>query len=901
MEQESGTRITVLPHAHLESPNFNLHYDPDGLAPASYDRILVTEEQLNIDRGYDVNWQTPTPTQTPDKTQTNHWQQSPQPKTLAKEAPQGNLPTPPTTQKTEAKPAQPAAVAWLSNLFAPKPQANLAHSFNNQNAASAIESIVNTGATSLGAMGQISLPVTEAPKVVSQPKAQPAQKETQKDNKKPTYNRPPQKSDKKPSDKQDKNKQDNKDNKDKSDKYDNKTDNKALKREPNSVRESRGEIVREPTLTAKHDKAYDKSNDKGEKSNDKNDKIADKVNDKAFDKSAISDKGEKVKSAQKPTTDKAEKTDKVEKTVAKEPSIAKIQKASDGFALHILPTAVQSNSKLVHLPLDNSKAIVRAENRTENQAAPNNSTVDNAVSHTASDTANTADVAPAAIISTTADALPSQARPADEPPHITPPVGMTTANTAERPSTTLDSVPQKTKDIADEVVSQDKPDVVIGSTIGAENIGAENANTKNISTANIDTQTMANSNLDANSPTGVATLNNANELTTSNTPLSNERSPTDVQNDGQHANHIADTIASTDRTDKETDSQANNIPSFAISTHQLVVQRASFGATAKADRALAQHLAYKHRLAVNDPRIVQLATPSQPTAITGTAGQFIRQRLPNADMLIAKFGVVACFIQALDSQDQTAPFANYGYLPLSEQAWQQFGTQIQATDGFAILAGKTTATPPPSTRAKNDPRSLGLISTLANKATTDAPNAEAVSPTPSADTQTLTQPQADSQAQDGKSQDHKNDDNKAQADDNGWLDIIHKVANANDSESFVKAVLGDELGSQLLNSKGIGESLLNAMHAFGEKLDSIELPFGESPKNEEQKPAANKKDGQHYKNMIEGIAEQLLPQTGILNLSKPTPVKIKIKKTKDKSNKPKVEIVRRKNDDQTGE
>ncbi|WP_201616824.1 Rne/Rng family ribonuclease [Psychrobacter urativorans] len=58
LEQDSGTRITILPHAHLESPNFKLHFNRDGFAPSSYERITDTQQQEHSGLGYDVDWQT---------------------------------------------------------------------------------------------------------------------------------------------------------------------------------------------------------------------------------------------------------------------------------------------------------------------------------------------------------------------------------------------------------------------------------------------------------------------------------------------------------------------------------------------------------------------------------------------------------------------------------------------------------------------------------------------------------------------------------------------------------------------------------------------------------------------------------------------------------------------------
>ena len=137
LEQDSGARITILPHAHLESPNFSLHFNPDGFAPSSYERIVAEEEQ-HIDRGYDVNWQTQGVE--PTKSGENRWQK-------ASNDAKKDAPAPTTTE--------PHAVAWLANLFAPKPQAKITGQLSNKDAAAAIESIVNTGGVSLGALGQV--------------------------------------------------------------------------------------------------------------------------------------------------------------------------------------------------------------------------------------------------------------------------------------------------------------------------------------------------------------------------------------------------------------------------------------------------------------------------------------------------------------------------------------------------------------------------------------------------------------------------------------------------------------------------------------------------------------------------------------------------------------------------
>lgn len=171
LEQESGTRITILPHAHLESPEFNITYNSDGFAPSSYERVAESQQQEYKDRGYDTsNWHTddnemsrvaPTGNHNAWSSASNAANTTPNPATPSNKPQQTANNT--TAPKAAApKPVQPAAsvpatsaVAWLSNLFAPTQQAQVTPHFSGQDAASAIESLVNTGAQSLGVQGQI--------------------------------------------------------------------------------------------------------------------------------------------------------------------------------------------------------------------------------------------------------------------------------------------------------------------------------------------------------------------------------------------------------------------------------------------------------------------------------------------------------------------------------------------------------------------------------------------------------------------------------------------------------------------------------------------------------------------------------------------------------------------------
>lgn len=243
LEQDSGTRITILPHAHLESPNFSLHFNPDGFAPSSYERIADTEEKETVDRGYEVNWQNDNEKAL--SNQPSRWQEKGTNTANKKAQSEPQKPAP-------ADKPEPQVAAWLSNLFAPKPQAKLAGSFGTQDVAAAIESIVNNGGVSLGATGS----VNEAIKA-SEPKAPAAREEHRPKRQKAKKDHPHDDHDKH----EKKAKKDTPKDKEKEKEY--------PKRDAGSRRESRGEVVRGETLTPKATK--ESRNDKKERS-DRSDK-----------------------------------------------------------------------------------------------------------------------------------------------------------------------------------------------------------------------------------------------------------------------------------------------------------------------------------------------------------------------------------------------------------------------------------------------------------------------------------------------------------------------------------------------------------------------------------------------------------------------------------------------------
>lgn len=349
LEQDSGTRITVLPHAHLESPNFSLHFNPNGFAPSSYERIMDVEERESGDRGYDVNWQTKT--DEPAIT-TNRWQKADN----AGVKPQKDTATNDKDGSAQKAPAhQSQAVAWLSNLFAPKPQAHLAYTLNNKDAAAAIESIINHGGVSLGSFGTLTLPKEEhkEPKTDDKIHDKDNDKHHDKAERSTRFERDDKHKKKTKREHGDNDNQIKADKRESHDKDKNeKTDRRKKeqdhpKREPNSVRQSRGEIVRGETLTPA-DKANMANTDSHKLDNPPHDK-ADKRADKGVDKSP-----------NKPQTHESKPVSKADKTNDKTAKVDHNTRKSanpNEVVLHISPiNRSEMAGDVVHLSLDNSKS-----------------------------------------------------------------------------------------------------------------------------------------------------------------------------------------------------------------------------------------------------------------------------------------------------------------------------------------------------------------------------------------------------------------------------------------------------------------------------------------------------------------------------------------------------------------
>ena len=175
LEQTSNVRVTVLPHPHLETPHYEITYNAEGFAPTSYERTEATRSSEK-ELGYESSeWHleeehthaaAPAPAQQQNNGRNNkrrnQQNQNAQQAPVAQQAP---------AQAQVAAPAS-SPCAWLENLFVQKQAATVDQSRTANNAAAAIEQMINGGAVSRGQFGQLSAPVAQpAPQQVSQPAA----------------------------------------------------------------------------------------------------------------------------------------------------------------------------------------------------------------------------------------------------------------------------------------------------------------------------------------------------------------------------------------------------------------------------------------------------------------------------------------------------------------------------------------------------------------------------------------------------------------------------------------------------------------------------------------------------------------------------------------------------------
>ncbi|PNK60282.1 Rne/Rng family ribonuclease [Psychrobacter sp. FDAARGOS_221] len=908
LEQDSGTRITILPHAHLESPNFNLHFNHHGFAPASYERVTDTQQQETSALGYDVDWQTAEserpeqqpvrqPRQKDNKTQSNtaqaHTPASKANKPANTTGAIANPQLPPTAaQNTATAPAaeaaKPAAVAWLSNLFAPTPQAQMASTVSSADAAQAIEAIVNTGAQSRGAFGQVAAPI-----VATQEQAQAT---TAQSNNKSADNKNDSGSDAK-----DDNRSDNKSSSD-SDK-DRRRPRNNRSRHKNDKRSKPDNRRRSPEKDDKKSDSSVDANKSTQEASSSKDLPRREPNSKRDSRGPI-ERGEAKQPGKSNGNDQDSRGQRHSKSDQHKSDNNK-DNAAQGNDRNIDPNEVNlrvteaevtlKKPEVVHISLDDAKDSAKdeskAEAKTESKAT------------TKSDAQSASEQQPAQAKSETKqDASKETAKQADVE--------------ASKQSTT----------------SSDKADVTDSSS---------NKVTKSEADATAAEQKQAK-------PEQAVTATDAESSADNNAVQQSNEQPAAKLADSAPAQASTDANSSEATEATEATEADNDAATLSFDVSSLF-----------ADRYVA---AKKFGKAANDPRVIKAslqrqiseqasATPAaEPVTakITGSVGQFIHTHLAQPRMRLAKDGVIACFLAALNAHKETSgsqakpaaktseasaaaaeslqafSFVNYGYQSLSPSYLQRFAEMTSAVAAHNVAQGKTEVAPTPiGARAANDPR--GQHPDYTPPVTSDdgedsADDAKAKADSVEADVNATATQSESAAAQPSPAQamadllklnvgnfiskvlGQEGDDMVTSGQTEAaflkalrqpW-DVLISVAQSVDTKvpeavvdapkAKANAVDNDSLQQSDDNDVSIEPTPLEV--AAEKQEDANDTADTEAEQPQQSAGTSNKTSIETYKSMIENISEQLLPQTGLLNLTSPKVPKARSRKAKDDGKKP---------------
>ncbi|GAF51943.1 LOW QUALITY PROTEIN: ribonuclease E [Psychrobacter sp. JCM 18900] len=912
LEQDSGTRITILPHAHLESPNFKLHFNRDGFAPSSYERITDTQQQEHSDLGYNVDWQTAEkerpeqqPTRQPRKTADDKQSRSNTQQNAATQAqndtvshsndrrnhkntndvspahaPQANktasvaAPMAPQTQSVEAT-AQPKAVAWLSNLFAQAPQATTTPSVSSRDAAEAIEALVNTGAQSLGSFGQVDSNALNSAATTSEQPTQ--QNNSQKnDSQQSDNNANRQQARRNDSDTDDSSNEDRRRRKPRKSRSSKPRQRKETTDEAtgnvNSSSESTGSNNADDKSSDTQDqRQQDKRQNDNKRTNDRNrnnrqdsnqqnsNRNASERSDADNENSSKADEQTRTKRKSHSQRGSRGKLERGETLTADSVKQSKQQNARNNDAansknqhsarrnqdpnevvlqVNEAPTELKA-PEVVHLSLDDSKSTQAKTQPSEKQSATNNVAKDERSNETAAQ------------------------KPTDK--HSS-----SEQNTGKQNTSAPNA--DKKNDNEKKYGGSECSGKAIYRTSGTKRCTAAGCREKK-HLLKLQSTSTSNTESKAEAPTSVTT--DVEEAKETQTPK-------------QQETRTAENVSKSDEA-QNTQADSNSASTSNVSNSALeLTHEALFGAR--------YVTAEKFGQASNDPRVVlaqQAAQADKPAAtnvpaIRGTVGEFIRATLPNAQTRLAEEGIINCFIATIalyneqsqstanssDAASQSFDFSNYGYQPLAADYLARFESMTQAVSQFAAAQGKTDVEPRAITkRASNDPR--GQHPDYQESAVLSVP-AEQVSDAKPAITE-----QADSEfnAHDVEATALAN---QAQTDDisvdsEQLLEVERAQSEAKDAEVETST-------EQTVNE--VEDAAENIAAETEQTTDSAVEESTKEASKEDSQAAKSKTTIASYKNMIENVAEQLLPQTGMFNLTTPKVPKARSRKPKTEHKKP---------------
>ena len=988
LEQDSGTRITILPHAHLESPNFKLHFNRDGFAPSSYERITDTAQE-HSDLGYEVDWQTaekerpeqqPTrqPRQIADSssqvtTSANDQQSAPsqqqnttshsndhrsnanasnvssarapqtQPQT---QAPTQSAPAvvataaPVATQNTPVTAAQPQAVAWLSNLFAQAPQAQTTHSVSSRDAAEAIEALVNTGAQSLGSFGQVdnsALSANNQASAAPQDNAQQANNQqsninvnrqqaannTADDNndaeerrrRKPRKSRPSKtRQRKEPSDETNDNvANDTADSSISS--ADNKESNSQDKRQQDNRRPNdRNRNNRQDSgRNGNESNENSKSNERHERADadDKNANAADEqTRAKRKSNSQRQSRGKLERGATLNADNAQQNAKDANNGNGKNQSSSRRNQDPNEVILQVNEAATELKSpEVVHLSLDDSKSVAATRQAPEKQSAEKASNeTDKQKESQESSTPKNVDKQEAVEQKTDSQAAKNSRDSVDNREQSSQQVNR--AETVNNDAAHLEAAQLEEAKIADQAqpsATEAKVQMSDAQSVDDSKVAAKKVDAKE---AGADEQVTSNS-------SDVQTDRPADSK-----KLAESQKPVDTTTENDAA------IEKTQETASETDSDVNSKADDASNSKQP-----AFELNHEALFAKRYVTANKFGQASNDPRVVrrqQSQTPTTKTwvaeipqvneqseksavnvpAIRGTVGEFIRATLPEAQARLAAEGVINCFNAAIalhvkqaqaattnegevagsteskvengETANQDFDFSNYGYQPLAADYIARFETMTQAVSQFAAAQGKTAVEPRAiNKRASNDPRGQHPdYQEVAAVKTSEAPTNDALA----ADNDS----EVDAHNVEANALANQSQTDDVSADSEQLLKVEHALEEENAAQSDTDAVEAEDLKTADAEVKDADTetTVSDVDQGETEQASASTEPVAEPATKEEIQAAKSKTTIASYKNMIENVAEQLLPQKGMFNLTTPKVPKARTRKPKTEHKKP---------------
>ncbi len=935
LEQDSGTRITILPHAHLESPNFKLHFNRDGFAPSSYERITDTQQQEHSDLGYNVDWQTaekerpeqqPTrqprqeldskaankPSSTvdtsgnPSNDQRTHKNTNDVASTRAPQAnhsqnvaaPAAPVATTPASVETNA---QPQAVAWLSNLFAKAPQAQTTPSISSSDAAEAIEALVNNGAQSLGSFGQVDSSALSSTVNSTQTAAQTNH---QKNDDQPADNNANRQQARRVSD---------------SDTDDSNNEDRR-RRKPRKSRSSKPRQRKEPTDESSNEVSSNADNNTANATaNNIDDKAADTQDKRQQDNRRPSDRSrnnrqdsgrnsnERNDSEDKNSNTTDEQTRAKRKSHSQRGSRGKLERgetltADNNAQIHgqQANTATNDNknqsgtrrnqnpnevllqvneapvelksSEVVHLSLDNSKSTQTKHQPAKKQNAANDASKDDSAKE---------DVTKEPATQQSANQKSHDVQNSDD-------------------KSTTEKVTDKSA-VANYDAKADEVKVSATENNGQHTAAKADRDTEDQSPA------IA---IDAPSTSKDAIDNDAtNSQANSTKSAAVEVESTQAASKSQAANREADSADDVNESENTKNTQNDDTTIETSKTSDSALQL-----THEALFASRYVTAEKFGQASNDPRVVRNQqaqeapqaneqTVSMPT-IRGTVGEFIRATLPEAQTRLAEKGVIHCFIDTIalytkQSQhtdknadvdntmnnssnklaNQSFDFSNYGYQPLAVDYLARFETMTQAVSQFAAAQGKTDVEPRAiGKRASNDPRGqhpdyqepvvLSIPAEKSDEIKSGETDASATDSTPAAKEVDAHDIEANALASQAQTE-------HVSADSEQLLEVDRALEKATDESADDVNIGIENLDTENKVIENTGTQEANEEESAQASESEVEQPT-----KEETQAAKSKTTIASYKNMIENVAEQLLPQKSMFNLTTPKVPKARSRKPK---------------------